>query len=43
MVEELVDSARLRSGLTPINLEIVDVLSLADLAVTNVASIAETS
>ena len=43
MVEELVDYARLRSGLVPISLQIVDMTPLAQLAVANVASIAETS
>jgi PAS domain S-box-containing protein len=43
MVEELVDYARLRSGLVPINLQIVDMLPLARIAVANLAAIAETS
>ncbi len=43
MVEELVDYARLRSGLIPISLQAVDMVSLAQLAVANLASIAETS
>lgn len=43
MVEELVDYARLRSGLIPISLQIVDMMPLADLAVANLASIAATS
>lgn len=43
MVEELVDYARLRSGLIPINLDVVDMVPLARRAVANLASIAETS
>jgi signal transduction histidine kinase len=43
MVDELVDYARLRSGLIPISLEDVDMVTLAQLAVANLASIVETS
>ena len=43
MVTELVDYARLRSGLTPISLQAVDMVSLAQITVANLASIAETS
>ena len=41
MVEELVDYARLRSGLVPISLQIVDMMALAQLTVANLASITE--
>ena len=43
MVEELVDYARVRSGLVPISLQTVDMTALAQLAVANLASIADTS
>jgi PAS domain S-box-containing protein len=43
MVDELVDYARLRSGLVPISLQTVDMSALARLAVANLASITETS
>lgn len=43
MVEELVDYARLRSGLIPISPQTIDMTSIARLAVANLASIAETS
>jgi PAS domain S-box-containing protein len=41
MVEELVDYARLRSGLVPISLQSVDLVALAELAAANLASIRE--
>ena len=43
MVEELIDYARLRSGLVPINLQTVDLMALAQLTVANLASVAETT
>lgn len=43
MAEELVDYAKLRSGLIPIGLQSVDMVSLARLALANLASIEETS
>jgi PAS domain S-box-containing protein len=43
MVEELVAYARLRSGLVPISLQTVDMTTLAQVAVANLASIAGTA
>lgn len=43
MVEELIDFARLRSGLGPVSLRAVDMTALAQQVVSDLASIAETS
>jgi PAS domain S-box-containing protein len=43
MVEELIDYARLRSGLSPISLRNLDMTALAEVAVANLASIVDTS
>jgi PAS domain S-box-containing protein len=43
MVAELVDYARLRSGLIPINLQTVDLMPFAQIAVANLAATATTS
>jgi PAS domain S-box-containing protein len=43
MVDELVSYARLRSGLTPVSLQVVDLALLAQRAVANLASVVDTA